>query len=554
MEFLQIGDGRIGVRCPFGLNPIMRSIRGAEWQNELKAWMVPCDEATAGAIIDGLGDVAVKKAKNAALVTDLAPKARGVVREFPSELPNLPDINKEAWRHQREAFHVARNAPSCKAHNGSYLAMDMGTGKSLTTIGLINQAINDATGGFKALISCPKSVIDVWPHEFTKHSERDDYIIHPMNGSGTIKKKTERAYTAAVKAKSSGRPLILVGNYDMIWRPPFGDWARKMAWDMVIGDEGHKLKSPTGRASRYFKDLGKLVRMRLLLSGTPMPHSPLDLFAQLRFLAPKILGWSYTAFKNEYAVMSQFNQHQVIGYRNQQKLAMLFGAIAYYVNKRDCLDLPPVEDVTVNVQLEPKTAKQYRLLERDMHLQLERGEVTAANALVKLLRLQQLAAGFLKTDDDRIVEIGGEKESALLEIIDSIPSYEPFVTFCRFHTDLDAVARCSEKLGRTCGELSGRRNDLAAWQRGEFDDLAVQIQAGGVGIDLTRACYGAYYTLGYSLGEYEQSRARLDRPGQTRPVTYYHLIAAGTVDERVYSALSSREEVIGYVINQMRHA
>ena len=93
-------------------------------------------------------------------------------------------------------------------------------------------------------------------------------------------------------------------------------------------------------------------------------------------------------------------------------------------------------------------------------------------------------------------------------------------------------------------ELSGRENNLEAWQQGGADILGVQIQAGGVGISLVRARYCIYYSVGFSLGDYEQSLARVHRPGQNQSVIYYHLVAGGTVDEKVYDALQKRRKVI----------
>jgi SNF2 family DNA or RNA helicase len=95
-------------------------------------------------------------------------------------------------------------------------------------------------------------------------------------------------------------------------------------------------------------------------------------------------------------------------------------------------------------------------------------------------------------------------------------------------------------------------DDLKRWQAGEAPVLAVQIDSGGVGIDLTRARYSIYYSLGFSLGSYEQSLARIHRPGQTRPVEYIHLLAEGTVDEKVMAALSQRANVVNAVLEQIK--
>jgi SNF2 family DNA or RNA helicase len=102
-------------------------------------------------------------------------------------------------------------------------------------------------------------------------------------------------------------------------------------------------------------------------------------------------------------------------------------------------------------------------------------------------------------------------------------------------------------------ELSGRRDDLAAWQEAERPGvLAVQIQAGGLGVDLTRARYSIFYSLSFSLGEYQQALARIHRPGQTRPVAHIHLVARETVDEKIMGALERRAEVVTFVLDELR--
>lgn len=110
-------------------------------------------------------------------------------------------------------------------------------------------------------------------------------------------------------------------------------------------------------------------------------------------------------------------------------------------------------------------------------------------------------------------------------------------------------------MGRRYGELSGRDKE-GLNERAEMSDqidlIGVQYQSGGVGIDLTRACYGVYYSQTWSLGDYLQSLKRLHRPGQERTTMYYHLVAAGTVDEIVYRALSKREEVVDAILGGLR--
>jgi SNF2 family DNA or RNA helicase len=106
---------------------------------------------------------------------------------------------------------------------------------------------------------------------------------------------------------------------------------------------------------------------------------------------------------------------------------------------------------------------------------------------------------------------------------------------------------------RSASELSGKINSLADWQAGKTTVLVAQIQSGGIGIDLTRASYGVFYSLGHSLSEYLQAIARLHRPGQEKTTRFYSLVATllgkTTVDGFVYEALSQRKEVIDAIID-----
>jgi SNF2 family DNA or RNA helicase len=179
--------------------------------------------------------------------------------------------------------------------------------------------------------------------------------------------------------------------------------------------------------------------------------------------------------------------------------------------------------------------------------------VTAANALVRLLRLEQITSGVVMNDSGEARVVDESKRQALESLLEDLPAEEPVVVFAVFKSDLASVHLAAAATGRTSGELSGDRDDLAAWQCGNPHPtiLAVQIQAGGVGIDLTRAHYAVYFSTGFNLGNYLQSRARLYRAGQTRPVMFYHLIATDTVDELVEEALAHRQDLVTSVLKEL---
>lgn len=455
-------------------------------------------------------------------------------------------VSTVPWQHQREAFHFA------KEHEGALLGLDMGCGKTLVFLLLLEHWFPTWS---KTLILCPKSVVTVWEGEIHKHCIEPPRIY--TLGHGPIAKRTETLKQAlALHAHTSHSTFIII-NYEAAWREPLRSVLLAHQWDVVGLDEGHRIKAPGGKISWLAKALRPHATRRLAMTGTPMPHSPMDIYAQYRFLDPDIFGTSYTAFKARYAIMGGFQNKQPIGWQHMDEFEANLKRIMFRVTAEEVQDLPETIDITRTYTLPPATQKIYDALKDEFCAWLESGVVTASNALVKLLRLQQLTSGYIQTDDDVATGARGEKTQLhqckaelLADWLEDLPDTEPVVVFCRFTHDVAAVREVFIARGNTCGELSGQANDLAAWQRGELRALAVQIQAGGVGVDFTRAKYCVYYSQTFNLGDYLQSRKRIHRPGQRHTVIYLHLIAANTVDARVYQALEQRLDVITQILEE----
>ena len=417
------------------------------------------------------------------------------------------------------------------------LAMDMGTGKSRVVVDLVARR-----GYEKVLILAPLSVVaNVWPGEFAKHAPGLLEVLPLARKS--IKARTELAF----RAMQTGKPTAIVMNYDAVWRPPFGDWALAQDWDLLVMDESHRIKSPGGVASRYCSRLSDRVAHRVALTGTPMSHSPLDIYAQYRAIDKDIYGTSFTRFRSRYAVMGGFNRMQVVAYQHEDELRRLFYSRAYRVESDDVLDLPSTLSINLMCDLGTKGRRLYQDVADQFVADVEGGQITASNALSRLLRLQQITSGYGRLEDGTDVEIDDAKARVLEDTLTDI-GHEPVVVFTRFIHDLDVVHKIAAKVGVPSYEVSGRRKDLSEWSRGV---LAVQIQAGGLGLDLTRARYAIYYSLGFSLGDYSQSMARLHRPGQSAPVEYIHILASGTVDEQVMDALARREAVVDHILKEV---
>ena len=289
--------------------------------------------------------------------------------------------------------------------HGILLAMIMGTGKSLVACMLVL-----ALAAKRVLIICPLRVIPVWVAQFERHVDIPLVIVTLDEDAGTTDGKTKLADEKLKLAQARGVPFVCVINYDSMWREPFATWAEKILWDMVIPDELHRAKSPSGRASTELKRLRGKARYRIGLTGTPMPHGPMDIFAQFRFLDLRIFGPSFTAFRAKYAEMGGYQRKQIVGFQHLEELESLMGRITFRVGK-EVLDLPEETTETYYCDLGPEGARVYREMDEDFVARVKDGTiVTAANALVKLVRLQQATGGFLR--DGRRVHAPGRYQQA----------------------------------------------------------------------------------------------------------------------------------------------
>jgi SNF2 family DNA or RNA helicase len=451
------------------------------------------------------------------------------------------------WRHQQEAFDFLNPLGS------GMLAMGMGSGKSATAV-----ALCEAWDCKLVLIVTKKSVIPVWPQQIAEHGGSTWHVL-PLD-RGSVAERANRMGEAVKMARSSGDPLAVVTNYEAVTHTPLSARLKAVRWDALVLDECHSIKAPAGKQSRYLGNLAKGIPHRLGLTGTPMPHSPLDVYAQFRAIWPGLFGYTNAAFKARYAIYGGFQKQQIVNYQNLDDLHARMYQVTYRCRTEDVLDLPPTLDVNRYCDLEPATMKAYRELRDELIAEFDAGIVSADNALVKLLRLAQVANGTVTTADGRGICVGTEKAQLLEEVLGELKAgydqrQEPLVIFCRFHADMDTTHRVCDAMGLGTCELAGRgRSELAAWQAGQAPVLVAQFQSGAEGNSFVRACYQVYYSNTYSLGQYEQTRARVHRPGQERPVTYIHLLARGTIDESLQKALQRKADIVRTVIDDMRGA
>ena len=445
----------------------------------------------------------------------------------------------ERWQNQEEAVQFALS------HSACMLDMDMGTGKTRVAIDTVF-ARNDV---YRVLVVCPKAVIGVWRENLQKFAPDNNWQCYDPT-KGTIASK---AAEMVEFLKTPASKQFVVINYDSVWRRELGDAILRAGFQMVILDESHRAKAAGSKVSKYLAMLGKRVNYKLCLSGTPMANSPLDIYGQYRFLDPNIFGTNHSRFLQEYAIMGGPELRFIVGYKNQQKLNERFNSIAYHCKMADIADrlkLPPIlPEIEHKVQLPARDMKTIKQLSKEFVAECASGHVVVGNVLTSLLRMQQICSGFCMVqdsvyDEGRPEELNNSKEDMLVNILQDISPKENVVVFFVFRHDVVSIRRACLASQRACYELTGSENTLDGWKKKDGAVIAVQIQAGAEGVDMTKSNYAIYYSLPHSLAQYNQSKARLYRPGQTRSVSFMHLIAENTVDEAMYKSLKHKKDII----------
>ncbi|MEG1972983.1 MAG: DEAD/DEAH box helicase, partial [Oscillospiraceae bacterium] len=363
---------------------------------------------------------------------------------------------------------------------GFALLMEMGTGKTITSIAIVGRAF--LTGKIKRLlIFAPKFIVAVWDEEFSKFADFS-YSLSVLMGSSV--KKAEQ-----LKGIPHNGLEIAVMNYDSVallekelsaWNP-----------DFLICDESSKVKNPSAKMSKATHRIAKRCKYRLILTGTPVQNNPLDFYSQYKVLDEQIFGKSFYAFKNEYAILGTFNQP--IGWRKLPELVKKAHSIAFRVTKAEALYLPDMIDEIRPIILEDKAQKLYRDFVRESYMELSKGEVTATNILTRLLRLQQITGGFLRADEDseRYEQVSAAKLEALEDIIDAAVSEgKKVVVIARFILEIKEICKMLEvkkiAYAYICGEVKDRATEVCEFQNNpECMVFVGQLQTVSMGLTLT---------------------------------------------------------------------
>lgn len=502
-------------------------------------------------------------------------KGRGIVSD---------SLQTKQYIGQQKALERCKEA-LYKNRKGTLLNCGMGTGKTRMAINWIqylqDNVVKPQGKTLCVVIACPVALLPEpkalnpggWAGELKKWwgdmDGKGSYETY-MGRQGTTGSRASEIVSMCKRHSCGGTmrgvTFIVAQSYDS-WRQPAlaqtldAIGSTESFYKLLICDESHRCKGPNTSTTKTMHRFADKCDQALLLSGTPMPHTPLDMWAQGRMVYESSFGRSFFAFRSKYANMRQLDgrAQMFVGMKPQMlpEFKRRMDYFTYTLTVEDALDLPALTHNTIHVPMDGKERKAYDQMKKQLVAEIEinkaLGEVSAANVLSQIGKLSQITGGSIKTETGETVSIGSSKADALYELLsEDISPDEPVVVFGRYRADLDSAKGSAEKAGRRAFELSGRKKELEAWRSDSGGSvLVVQESAGGVGIDLTRASRLIFFSVEYSLGNFEQAIARVYRAGQDMPVNIIHLVSPGTIDEVIYESIQNKKNMVNAALGYL---
>jgi len=412
---------------------------------------------------------------------------------------------RKPFKHQKHTVEFQLDNPR------AFVLNEMGTGKTMSTCWSVDILLR------WKMISCvyvvaPLSILkSAWARELFFNMPHLKYAI--CHGTADYKKK--------VLAMAGHAIQIVIINPDGV-RTMHDLLMRRSTRgrDLLVIDESTIYKSANSDRTDKMMELAQTFKGVWGMTGDVAPNKPTEAWSQARIVVPQnpLLPRYFGKFRD--ATMYQIDEYRWDVKDGAERLvaAIVQPSIRYAL--RDCIDLPP----TIITDMEPEMTQEqtdlYEKMKKELYFEVESGEVTAANAAVKLMKLVQIAAGSVKVDESTDHDIACGPSLELLQRIYENTHTKKMVIVCAFKASFRLLHSYAVKNGIKCGMIYGdipvgqRDEYVEKLQRGDLNWLIIQPQAAAHGLTLTAADHLVWWTLVPSNELYKQTNARIVRPGQ----------------------------------------
>lgn len=408
------------------------------------------------------------------------------------------------------------------------LALPMGAGKSVISLTAVQELMFDRFEVGKVLVVAPLRVAElVWHAEVRKWDHLQGLTVERVLGSRALR----------MAALSRQADVHVINRENFAWLVELvAESGEPWPWDCVIVDENIGFKDRGSKSWKALKRIRGQVKRLYMLTGTPTPNGLMELWAQVSIMDQgQRLGRSLTAYRDRWFAPDKRNGMVVYTWKLRPGAeAEIYAAVSdVMLSVQGGVSLPQRIDNVVPVAVGDAARRRMREIEQTMVT----GNVSASSAGVLAGKLAQMANGAVYDDLGAVEEIHQAKLEALGEIVEQ---GEPVLCLITYRHDWARIKAAFPQARQFDGEAS-----LRAWQAGKVPLLVMHPASGGHGVDGLQLGGNTvvWFGLPFSLDLYQQANARLHRSGQTRGVVVHHLVAQGTVDERVMAVLAAKGDM-----------
>lgn len=465
-------------------------------------------------------------------------------------------------------YHAAQGRAFAFARHRPYfgLFMEQGTGK--TWVAINTAASKWSAGEIDAVVVvAPNGVHRQWADEQIP-AHMPDWVNRKVYAHRAG--KTPPAWVTSSRDDNSDLTVLCI-NCEALAHQSGKDLLMKFMTGrrvFLVVDESIRFKSPRAARTKTLLRLASDMACTAILSGAPVTKGVEDLYSQFALLSTSILGQSsYRTFLARYCTLQPAYRGappgatKIVGYRNLDELTGRVAAHTFRVTKAECLDLPPKIYMTRYVTQTPEQRRIYNDLRTALLTEINGGRISAPNAAVRLMRLQQVLCGHLPVVNDageieRIEPVPSNRVEATMDILEEDEA--PTIIWARFRHDISALRDALTAAGITFVTYFGdtkeseRADNIRKFMSGEARVFLANPAAAGTGLNLQRASRMIYYSNSFNADYRWQSEDRAHRIGQTNPVTIIDLVVPGTIDTQIVKALRARQDIARMVLDDPR--
>lgn len=414
------------------------------------------------------------------------------------------------------------------------LFLDMGLGKSVITLTALQRLRDDYLEISRVLVIAPKSVArNTWTGECAKWDHLQGTRVSVVMGTA---RQRERAL-------ETDADLYVTNRDNVTWLvEQYGKDLVRWPFDCVVLDESTSFKNPSSRRFKSLRKVRPYITRMILLTGTPSPNGLMDLWPQLWLLdLGQRLGRTLGTYRGLYFHPGRRNGDIVYEWvpktGAREKIAEKIQDICLSMKAEEYIQLPDKIVMTVPVSLTDVEMKGYRTFEKEQLLQVDESSIEATTAATLTNKLLQFTGGALYDMEHNSIDVGSSKMEALADLIEAAD--EPVLVFYAYQHELERMCKTFAHLAPV--HFTGEPEILSDWNLGQIRLLLCHPASVAYGLNMQQGGrIIVWYTPTWNLELYEQANARIFRQGQVKPVLIYHLIAPGTMDERVMAALSGK--------------